>query len=359
MTRSFRSTAASPRARGEEFGEAHRPQIAATLDAYAELFGQAAGARPWDADGLGGQALQQIRDFAPDLGEEIAGLAAGSGRPAARIAALNARTEILAVLGRAARGECSAIAGLGTAGRAPFAVQNWDWFAGMADNWVEWTIPHGERTTVTVTEYGIVGKIGVNSDGVGVLFNILHHRADGAGIGVPVHVVARSILDRAADLDQALQIAGAARVSASTALTVLAAGPAGDAAATAELWPHGPGLLAPGADGLLLHTNHFLDPAAAPGDREPTEFPDTLSRFATLRERIGDQGARLTADDAVAVLCDHDNGPDAVCCHPDLSAAPEDRYQTLASVRIDVRSRTLHTHAGNPCGRAEGGRGLG
>jgi hypothetical protein len=45
-----------------------------------------------------------------------------------------------------------------------------------------------------MTEAGIVGKVGVSSAGVAVLLNILGHRDDGPPIGVPVHVLTRSVL---------------------------------------------------------------------------------------------------------------------------------------------------------------------
>ncbi len=63
-------------------------------------------------------------------------------------------------------------------------------------------IEHPDGQVVrTLTEYGIVGKLGVSRRGLGLLLNILHHEGDGRGIGVPVHVVARRVLDEARDLD--------------------------------------------------------------------------------------------------------------------------------------------------------------
>jgi hypothetical protein len=190
----FTSAVLTPRERGREFGETWRARIAATVDGYRGLFAMAGTA---DLSLLGEQALARIDGWAPDLGEEIRGLAEGAGLPLHDVAAANARTEILAMLGHRAA-ECSAIVALGAPGAEPVAVQTWDWYAGFADKWLVWTIPHSDgRQTTTLTEFGIVGKLGVNSRGVGCLFNILHHQSDGAPMGISVHVVARRLLDEA------------------------------------------------------------------------------------------------------------------------------------------------------------------
>ena len=205
MTRWHVSETAGPAERGETFGRVYAPEITRTLQVYGRLFEQAT-ERELDLDALGDEAMASIREFAPSIAEEIEGIARGSGLPTERIAALNARTEILARADRLTRGECSAVVSLG-AGASPVALQTWDWHEELADCWLVWTIHHPDgRVVQTLTELGIVGKIGVSSTGVGVLFNILHHENDGKGIGVPVHVVARRVLDEAHDVPEALEI---------------------------------------------------------------------------------------------------------------------------------------------------------
>src|SRR4029453_16401753 len=97
------------------------------------------------------------------------------------------------------------------------------------------------RMVSTVTEYGVVGKIGMTERGVGTMFNILHHRDDGTGeIGVPVHVIARRILESATDVAEALRLcesASATGLSASTSITIVDR----STAVMAELWPGGVG----------------------------------------------------------------------------------------------------------------------
>jgi len=346
MIRQFTSAAASPAERGEEFGSRHAAQIASTVDVYRRVFGIVG-----DLDSLGEVALDRIREFAPDLAEEIRGMAGGAGVPVSHLAAVNARTEILAIAARATGtgppSECSTVVCLGDDEAEPVAMQTWDWYPELADNWLEWTITHPDgRRVVTVTEYGIVGKIGVNAYGVGLLLNILHHRADGAGMGVPAHVVARHILDTASTVHSGLSLAGTARVSASSTITLVAARRAGKTAISAELWPGGPGHVLPTPDGLLVHTNHFLSDPARIGDLKPLEAPDTLVRYEVLQRRLTRHAGHADADQVLAVLADHTGG---LCCHPDPAPTAGPTYATLATIRLDLAAGTTVTHAGGPC----------
>ena len=349
MIRRFTSTVAGPAERGEEFGSVHAAEVGATVDAYRRVFASAG-----DLDALGEAALRRVEEFSPGLAQEVHGIAGGAGVPVSHLAAVNARTEILAIAARAAGtpqpSECSTVVSLGEDEAEPVAVQTWDWYPELADNWLEWTIPHPDgRRVVTVTEYGIVGKIGVNGSGVGLLFNILHHRADGARMGVPVHVVARHILDVATNVHTGLTVAASAPVSASTAITLVGARRAGKTAIATELWPDGPGHVLPDPDGLLVHTNHFLSEPARLGDLKPVEAPDTLVRYEVLRRRLHRYAGNAGAEQILAVLADHTGG---LCCHPDPLAVAGPTYATLATISLDLAAGTTVTHAGGPCSLA-------
>ncbi|MFJ3669512.1 C45 family autoproteolytic acyltransferase/hydrolase [Streptomyces sp. NPDC090106] len=340
------STRTEPRARGAEFGETWRERVTATADAYRELFARGG---IHDLTAPGARALAAVEEWAPYLAAEIRGIADGAALPAETVAAVNARTELLA--STRTGGECSTIVALRDGDDEPVAAQNWDWYAGHAANWLEWEIPHADgRRTTTLTEFGIVGKIGVNDRGVACLFNILHHRADTGAHGVPVHVVARRLLDEADTVTDALRIIGRAATGASTTITVVGGRGAGRSAVAAELWPGGPGHVLPDPDGLLLHTNHFLSRPGAHGDTEPRTDPDTLVRYEVLRRTLHARGRDLTGAEALAALSDHEGG---VCVHAPDGA--DDVFQTLAAVRIDFTARGLDIRPGPPCRRPRDG----
>lgn len=349
--RTFTSSVLGPEDRGTEFGTRHRDEVTRTVAAYRRLF-LARAVGPFDVDAWSERAWRRIQVLAPEAAAEIRGIAEGAGLPARDVAGINARTELLAVANPAGVDECSTVVSL-PPGRPPVAVQTWDWYDVMADHWLHWTVPHPDgRVAETVTEYGVLGKIGVNRAGVGVLFNMLHHADDeGAGereIGYPVHLLSRRILDEAEDLDQARKIAYAARTSASTSLTLVEGGRSGGRAVSVELFPGGPGAFEP-ADGLLVRTNHFVSPEGAPGCIADTIGPGSRIRRDTLLTAFDD---RLPRDhgEVVAAMLDH-REVGGVCAHPDRSADPLLWHKTLATVGVDTVSGRLEVAAGGPCGR--------
>lgn len=347
MTQVFRSSVCEPRVRGREFGRVHAPKILATVDSYRALFDRVA-TRPFNVMELGAEALQSIAAFAPPLHEEILGIAEGAALEAEYIGAINARTEILAYLGAQLRGECSTVVQLDPWG-PPVTTQTWDWYAEFAEQWLVWEIPHVDgRLTTTVTEYGIVGKPGVNNRGLGTHFNILHHRHDGDRIGVPVHVLARWILDSCSDINQAIQLCHSAAVSASTVLTLVTAAGKASAAVSVELHPGGPSLVFPDDNGLLIHTNHFLASAVQPYDTEPAAYPDTLVRYDLLRRRLAGRTG-LNSRDLLCALNSHLGTTGALCCHPTPGQPEAGQYATLASITLDVAGGTLQALPGGPC----------
>jgi isopenicillin-N N-acyltransferase like protein len=328
MTRTFTSAPAEPRERGLEFGEANRDEIHRTVAAYRELIDVEAG------------TLEPIRALAPELADEIEGIAAAADLPVRELAAVNSRTELLPA---GPRGECSTVVALPGDGRPPVSVQTWDWFGALAENWLVWTIEHPDgRVVHTVTEYGIVGKIGVNGAGLGLHLNILHHERDGGPVGAPVHILARRVLDRATDVTSALELLTPAPVSASSSFTVVDS----RSAVSCELSPAGPGAVLPTPGGVLLHTNHFLAERGRPGCTELVTGPDSFVRYDALRRAVGERALDLSEADVLAALSSHAGG---VCCHPPAGADPAYEYATLATVAIDVAACELRVHAGGPC----------
>ena len=212
----FTSSVLHPHERGLELGERFRSEIGTTVAAYRRLLAARASG-PFDVDLWAERAWDTIGRVAPGHADEIAGIADGAGRPVREVAAINARTELLVAANPTGVTECSSVVSVPPGG-APFAVQTWDWYDAMSDGWFHWRYeqPDG-RVVETMTEYGMLAKIGVNSDGVGVMLNMLHHANDAArvaegSVGYPVHLLSRRILDEATSFDDAVKIVAGADV---------------------------------------------------------------------------------------------------------------------------------------------------
>lgn len=370
--RTVRVTGGEPGSRAASLAAGSAPWLPETLAIYDRLFA-AAGLAPAQVRELALAARDALTGWAPDLAAELDCYAEASGLPPWRIHAVNARTELLAAAGAASRGECSAVAGANLAG-VTIGAQTWDWHQELSGGWAVLEYPQARSPFVTLTEAGLLAKIGINSAGLGVLFNILGHRSDTGAGGVPVHAVARRILDSAADVEAGIAILRSAPLSASSCFTLLdrrrvaclEASPAGVAELPPARWS--------------VHTNHFQDPelaaTALPGDPESDSLPRhqvLLARFAEEAARSADgpgnaadgsgrssgglgtaaDGSGNAAEGLADLLCAHAADGAAVCCHAAAAAPLGTGWQTLATIALEPAGRRMSVLTGGPCGRAE------
>lgn len=345
------TAATAPGDRGLEFGRARADSVRACWRGYLRFFEAGGLFGREQVEGWGDEALAATSAWAPELGEEIEGIAKGAGLTPEAVGALNARTELLARVARWQRGECSVLVALEAEG-GPLGAQTWDWHEELAATWLVWGLETAAGMRVqTLTEAGMLAKIGVNSAGIAVLINVLHHDDDASvPLGVPIHVLLRRLLAESETIFDAVRIL-AAPVAASSAVTLIAAEGGEETALTAELRPGvAPEYVLPDESGLLVHTNHFLSPAAVPGDREPTIGPDSLFRLELLRRRAARlRGTRPGSDEMLAPFDSHLGGGGAICCHPEPGAELGDRYMTLATVLVDPLAGRLRAWEGGPC----------
>jgi len=285
---------------------------------------------------LGAHVRDRVAAGAPALAEELDGIADGAGVAATALWAVNARTELLG-----GSGECSLIGRLD--GASVRLAQNWDWHPDLAPSRVIWTIEHDGTWFTTVTEAGILAKLGLNGRGLACGLNFLTSSVDGGTGGMPVHVLLRRVLQDCGSLADALGLLLRAPVAASSCIT-LAGAEAEDAGLVGvELSPGGPALAWPDGDGVLVHTNHFLGELPAGTDEQPAEHPATLLRRARLRELV-----RRGAGDERALAC-HFPRPEPVCRHADQAVEWLERRATLLSLVVDPGAPSLRVAQGPPC----------
>ncbi|MFC8680084.1 C45 family autoproteolytic acyltransferase/hydrolase [Microbacterium ureisolvens] len=342
--RTATSAQTDPVARGRELGEAFAPQFAHTAALYLDHFAELGIPRD-RARGIAERSRSALAGWAPEIAAEADAIAEAAGVERWRIAAVGARTEILAAAPPGTEGECSTAVRVGH-GPAE-TMQTWDWHDFLVPEGL--LLAHTSSSGLRVkmfTEFGTPGKIGVNSAGLGLHFNILSHASDSDAGGVPVHAVARRILDEARSIADAHRIAASAAVSASTVLTVFQDSAAGSRAASLELSPVGLGVVEPAADGWLFHTNHFLDPELALGDTMPADST-TLERLAHLDAVREDLGGPAPADRARAA-CGGLGADAAICLTPDLALPRVDQWTTLLTVSVDTAGFGLEVFPGRP-----------
>jgi isopenicillin-N N-acyltransferase-like protein len=312
-----------------------------TVRTYRRLLEEAAGVSPADLRAHGSALAGRLGDRWPELVDELDGIAAGAGQDARELVAINARTELLAGWGR---GECSVVGHVDDT--TVSLAQTWDWHPDLAPARVLWTVmlPDGGWFT-TATEAGLLAKLGVNRHGVACGLNFLSCSADEGTDGVPIHVLARLVLERAATAADALSLLLGARTSASSAITIASAAGGERELFAVECSPGGGAVVRPDADGWLVHSNHFLRPPADGVDLEPDAGPGSALRLEHLRRLVGAGVAPVDA------LASHAPREEPVCRHHDVDADGPwaDRRATLLALAIDPQVPALQLAAGTPC----------
>jgi isopenicillin-N N-acyltransferase like protein len=359
--RCHRSTEVSAYDRGHALGAAHADAVHNTVSFYRTILAADFELGVGDLEACG----VEVRGALTGLGyagmvEEIEGIADGAGCSRDELLALNARTELIAGGRYAAapggaenyRGprlvsECSAIGALPELEPEGHCVlaQNWDFHPDLRPSRLLWLIEQdGGRWLCTFTEAGILAKFGLNSAGIAATMNFLASDDDGGLGGLPIHLLARAVLEDAEDWQGALRILTETPVTASSNFNVAFGDPDAPGLCSAEVTPKGTRIVEP-ESGLLVHTNHFLDPAGI----TDLMLADSRVRRDDILRVLGDR-ASVAVRDVMDALSMHDHAPGSVCTHRD----GEDyewirRCGTLASAVIDATTRSLWLAPGHPC----------
>ena len=326
--------------RGRRHGEQARGRVERSLANYARLF--AFHGMAWDEVKRRGAGYRDlIGAFDAALLEEMEGIARGAARPFGEILALNARTEILppSFLTGADTGECTAIAvsPAASATGATLLAQNWDWIGSQREAMISLRVGAGEQPAcLTLTEAGMLAKIGCNAHGVGVCLNILRSVFDGAKPGVPVHILLRALLGRSSVRDA---IAFCSKLSFGGSSSILIADRGGDAASL-EFSPEGLRVVR-GEGTTLCHTNHFLHPETASWQAAQAPNLSSLPRLERALEHAAAR-SRHGIEDLKKLLRDESAGLLSICRKPDTSLPEEAQIESVASVIMELAPGVMH-----------------
>ncbi|WP_396936311.1 C45 family autoproteolytic acyltransferase/hydolase [Mycolicibacterium sp.] len=336
---------AAPTERGRARGHALRADLPAAVDLYFDLF-RTVGIDEATVCSDAERITDVIGRWDSRYVDEIVGVADGAGLDPWRVMAVNARTEILAQALGSRPGECSTIGCVPETG-APFGIQTWDWHQELDPFWHLHDVRGTTHAYVGLTEHGMLGKIGVNSAGLGLFFNILGHRDD-APAGVPVHVLAAAVLGTAGSVAEALEVLRGAPIRTSGAFTLLDP----TTAVCAELSPRGVTVLSQ-RGGYLPHTNHFLDARNTPFEKPGLYDPDSQERLQLITSRLVRYPTPEQAVDLIPYL-QSDPGQPQLCCTPAPDAVFGQRWATLATVLLEPEHRRARILAGTPLQARDG-----
>jgi len=354
----------SPYEIGYRHGQQAQDKIQHNLQVYFRRFKNETALSRDEALNRAEKYLGVIRRVSPSYARAMEGVALGSKTRLVEITALNVRYELMysqfAKIGlkptRRVDG-CTAFGAMpeATVNRHMLMAENWDWIPQVEGLFLK-IRPTTGPDILCFTEAGVVGgKIGLNSEGIGLAINgLISNKDDWQRLRKPFHVRCWEILG-SRTLSQAIsRITRGERSCSANFLvgqqTKLGAGKILDIesapGATATLFPE---------DGVLAHTNHFSNPQQL-GVRQvlDQERKSTVHRFGRISEllrqmRIGN--GKLSMTKAEKMLRDHDGRPESVCRHENKSFPEDERYRTVVSVVMDLYTGQLQTTLGSPCER--------
>lgn len=99
-------------------------------------------------------------------------------------------------------------------------------------------------------------------------------------------------------------------------------------------------------DGVLIRTNHFLDPELAKLGPQPHENPSSYHRFSVARRSVDANHGAWTYDALARLLTDHDGFPDLSLCRHRVGG--KGSWTLYASI-ANVTDRRFTVLLGNPC----------
>ena len=172
----------TPKEIGFQHGSELKEKIHKTIDFYRRVFGLDEGVIFEKAEHF----KDLITKFNSDYADEIEAIALGAEVDPLWIYAINSRTEIMSCSKDIEENECTSAFFKSSS----LLGQTWDWAQDFEDLAFVAKI---NDSTLTVTEPGMLAKIGLNKFGIGVCLNFLRSEVELKGL--PIHILLRAILD--------------------------------------------------------------------------------------------------------------------------------------------------------------------
>lgn len=380
-----------PRERGRAYGEAARPLIQGIVEEHLAFLEFSTdyilGATLTRAEILqvSDQYLPACERFAPDLVDEVRGIAEASNVPFAQVFSLNTFIDLADMVrpetarNYLARNYLASLAASQpdaghrlpfTEHRLPFRQANSGGctsFGAMAPATQDGKVylgqtfdtkavfepyvcaleidAHGDvsgnrlPSAVVGTFAGIVGCAGINQAGVGIVINHLH--THDARPGVPFTFAVRKML-QAKNAGAALELL--ARSEPASGIHYLVGDETGlrgaETSATRfeTLKPR---------DGILSHANHCDADALREIEVEPSMY--SFCRGTRAQEMLAARNGQIDSRTLIEIASDHVGAADTICSHAETDAPRLRQYKTDFAVILNPTARTMDLFVGSPC----------
>ncbi|KAK2825727.1 hypothetical protein FQN49_007423 [Arthroderma sp. PD_2] len=325
---------------GRQHGEQASKEIHGSLDFYKHMFKKTSSMGWPEVCRTALKFLPLIETSFPNYMQEIRGIAQGADVDVKSVLALNVRTEI--AYGLFDDG-CTAFAWKG-AGES-FLAQNWDWDEEQAPNLISLHITLSDPTKPSIhmiTEAGIIGKIGLNSRGVGVTLNAM--KAKGVEFDrIPCHLALRLALESVSRVEAIAKLGKFGVASSCHIIVADCTGGTGLECSAIDIAWLNMGDAVESRSDVITHTNHFVHNHKE-GLQSVLFMPDSLARLDRVRELLAQSGPHPESERIEEILKDEKGYPASIC----RKAEGEVMSTSLFSIIMNLKRLGATVKVGRP-----------
>jgi isopenicillin-N N-acyltransferase-like protein len=327
-----------PRALGRQIGEAAGEEIRAFAAAAMECVNRTVRISRAAAMEVAAGSVAYAERYSPELVDELRGTAEAARVSLEELMLLQVRNQLQ---GEAEAG-CTAVASVASSAGVGFVAQNWDNDPALDP----FTIvlarrPSGKPASLTVTQAGLIGYIGLSETGMGVCLNTLP--APSRRLGVPHYFVVRSVIEADSLASAVAAVRRAERAIPANIMLITPQGPA-----DLEVTVDGVEVLGDDGRGWVTHTNHCRHPALRPINASFPELIQSHARQERIETLLGAEAGAPPAGRVQQALRDHQGHPRSICRHANDDPL-HGFWQTVFSVVIEPEARSMQISRGTPC----------
>jgi isopenicillin-N N-acyltransferase-like protein len=330
---------------GRQIGAACIEPIRHSIQSANILMDQARNSLELSWEGAQTQARKYVpfaQERYPQYVEEMMGMAEGAGVAFEDLAVINAMEAVTMDALHLAKCTSFAVNQDRTSDEHVLVAHNEDWMPeDEKDVYVIHASPDGEPAFLAMTYGGLLPNVGFNSEGIAQCCDSVY--PTDSRIGIPRVVVSRAVLGARTLADAVRLVLIPHRAAGYAHVLVHESGELYSVEVSARKF----GIMY-GEEGLIVHTNHYLDEKMQAIEDEPDELIATRLRYFRAL-RLLRRTPTHTIKTLQAIQRDHLNFPNSICNHCTEDTVPLDREKTINSMVIDLTARAMHIAWGNPC----------
>ncbi len=333
---------------GCQIGEACREQVRHSIEDAHALLDDAYDQLQLTWEGAQIQSRKYIpfaEEHYPQYVDELKGIAQGAGVAFDDVAVVNAMEAVTMDALHLTKCTSMAVSQERTANGNVLVAHNEDWVPeDEPDVFMLYARPDDEPPFLAMTYGALLPNIGLNAYGIAQCCDSVY--PGDSRIGIPRVVVSRAVLSARTPGEAIRHALVRHRAAGYNHLLATESGEMYNVEVSARRFS-----VLPAEDGLIAHTNHYLDPIMQAVETDSDELVVTRVRYMRAM-RLLRQTPLHNVSSLQAIQKDHINHPDSICNHANKAENPLDREKTITALLIDVTKRQIHASWGNPCENA-------